>query len=294
MPSPSDILIFDRKKIRTQRNRAIEKMEDHNFLIEWTSNQLLSRLDTIKKEFPLSLQIGTRATLNKDKIPGLELLITMDSTNTRNTVIADEECLPFAPESFDLIISALNLHTTNDLPGTLLQLKNTLKPDGLFLSAIMGGETLNELRDVFTQAEMEIKGGVSPRVAPFADMPQMGALMQRAGFNLPVVDSEIVTVTYDNLFKLMHDLRFMGEGNALNARSKSFNNRSFLMRAAELYKQRYSEPDGKIVATFEIIFLIGWAPHESQQKPLRPGSAENRLSDALGTKEFSTKEKATP
>ena len=294
MAPSSDILIFDRKKIRVQRNRALKKITDHNFLVQWASDQLLSRLSIIKKEFPVCLQVGTRASLDSSKIKGLKHLVTVDNTMTGNSVIADEELLPFAPKSFDLILSALNLHTTNDLPGTLLQLKQSLKPDGLFLSAILGGETLHELRSIFTQAEMDISGGISPRVAPFADMPQMGALMQRAGFNLPVVDSEIVTVTYDNLFKLILDLRLMGEGNALTQRSKSFNNRELLMRAAELYKKQYSEADGKIVATFEIIFLIGWAPHESQQKPLRPGSAKTRLSEALGTQEVSTKEKATP
>jgi SAM-dependent methyltransferase len=294
MHSTSDILVFDRQKIRAQRNRALENIEENNFLIKWTSEQLLSRLDIIKKEFPDILQVGTRAAINQSKIKGLKTLITMDSTRSGNAVIADEELLPFAPESFDLIVSSLNLHTTNDLPGTLLQLKRALKPDGLFLSAILGGETLHELRDVLTSAEMDVNGGISPRVAPFADMPQMGSLMQRAGFNLPVVDSEMVTVTYDHLFKLMRDLRLMGEGNALLKRSKSFNNRALLMRAAELYQERYAEPDGRIPATFEIIFLIGWAPHESQQKPLRPGSAKARLSEALNTQEISAKEKATP
>lgn len=294
MMSASDIEIFDRKKIREQRNRALPKLEDNNFLIRWASEQLLSRLEIVKKNFPTVLQVGTRAPLDQNKIKGLKQLITLDGTESGNTVIADEEFLPFASETFDLIISALNLHTTNDLPGTLLQLKRSLKPDGLIMAALLGGETLHELRDVFAQAEMEINGGVSPRIAPFADMPQMGSLMQRAGFNLPVVDSEIVTVTYDNLFKLMKDLRLMGEGNALIKRSKSFNNRKLLMRAAELYKEKYSEPDGKIIATFEIIFIAGWSPHESQQKPLRPGSAEARLSEALNTEEISTQEKATP
>ena len=294
MNSPSDILIFDRLKIRNQRNRAIKKIEDHNFLIKWAGDQLITRLNIIKKGFLVALQIGTRARLDKNKIKDLKTLITMDNTDINNNVIADEELLPFAPNSFDLIISSLNLHTTNDLPGTLSQLNKALKPDGFFIAAILGGETLHELRDVFYKAEIEINGGASPKVAPFADMQQMGELMQRAGFNLPVIDSEIVTVTYDNLFKLMHDLRFMGEGNALIKRSKSFNNRALLMRAAEMYKELYSEENGRIYATFEIIFIAGWSPHESQQKPLKPGSAKNRLSDALSTQEISTKEIAKP
>lgn len=294
MNPSSDILIFDRIKIRNQRNRAMHHIKNHDFLIKWVSDQLILRLDCIKKEFPTALQIGTRTRLNKDKINGLENLITMDNTNKYNHVIADEELLPFAKNNFDLIISALNLHTTNDLPGVLSQLNHSLKPDGFFISALLGGETLHELRDVFYKAEIEINNGVSPRVAPFADIKQMGDLMQRAGFNLPVIDSEIVTVTYDNLFKLMHDLRFMGEGNALFKKSKSFNNRALLMRAAQIYQELYSDKDKLIHATFEVIFIAGWSPHESQQKPLRPGSAQNRLSEALNTKEISTKEIAKP
>ena len=288
--SQQNPLIFDRKKIKQQRQRGMKQSGDHNFLIDWASKQLISRLDVVKRDFSSVLQVGCRTPLPLENV---DHIVTVDLAGTP-MVCADEELLPFANDSFDLIFSALNLHTTNDLPGTMLQLKRALKPDGLFHVALLGGETLHELRDAFTKAEMEINGGMSPRVAPFADMQQAGSLMQRAGFSLPVVDSEIVTVTYEHLFKLMHDLRFMGEGNALLDRSKSFNNRKLMMRAAEIYQETYTEEDGRIPATFEVIFMSGWSPHENQQKPLKPGSAKVRLSEALDTQEISTDEKATP
>ena len=171
----------------------------------------------------------------------------------------------------------------NDLPGALIQIKNALKPDGLFIGAMFGGETLKELRESLIQTELNMKGGVSPRIAPFADKQDMGALMQRAAFALPVIDSETVTVTYDNLFKLMHDLRGMGESNILAARNKTYPSRDFFTKTAEYYQTHFSEPDGRLIATFEIIFLLGWAPHASQQKPLKPGSAEKNLADVLSS-----------
>ena len=217
---------------------------------------------------------------------GIEKLYTLDIAEKLSPQIqADEELLPFAPSSFDLILSPLNLHTTNDLPGTLSQIKNTLKADGLLIASLLGGETLYELRQVMSEVEMELADGISPRVAPFADMPQIGALIQRAGFNLPVIDSEKITVTYENAFKLMQDLRLMGEGNALLQRTKNLTGKEFFARVNEKYSKNFSEEDRRIIATFEVIFLIGWAPHDSQQKPLRPGSAKNRLSDALKTNE---------
>ncbi|NCO02834.1 MAG: methyltransferase domain-containing protein [Alphaproteobacteria bacterium] len=296
MPN-NDILVFDTKRLNQQRERAQSKLTDHGFLIDWSRDQLLSRLDIIRREFETVLQLGNRTALDKTKIKGLQTLDISDTIlpihHNEDFILCDQEWLPFDKDRYDLIISPLHLHTINDLPGALTQLKNALKADGLFLSAILGGETLYELRDVMSRAEIEVTGGMSPRVAPFADMPQMGSLMQRAGFNLPVVDSEIVTVTYDHLFKLMHDLRYMGEGNALIERSKSFNNRKLMMRSAELYQELYAEEDGRLKATFEIIFLIGWKPHESQQKPLRPGSAKNRLADALNTTEISADDKAS-
>ncbi|TAL77668.1 MAG: methyltransferase domain-containing protein, partial [Beijerinckiaceae bacterium] len=192
----------------------------------------------------------------------------------------------FKPESFDLAVSALALHMVNDLPGALVQIRRSLRPDGLFIGAIIGGGSLTELREALGEAEAEVTGGASPRVAPFADVRDMGGLLQRAGFALPVADSEPLNVRYDNLLALMADLRAMGATNALAERLRSPTRRQVFMRAAEIYAERFSDPDGRIRATFEVIFLSGWAPHASQQKPLAPGSARMRLADALRTKEI--------
>ena len=206
-------------------------------------------------------------------------------------VAADEEALPFADASLDLVVSALALQFVNDLPGTLIQIRRALKADGLFLAALIGGDSLSELREAFAQAESEIEGGVSPRVAPFADLREVGALLQRAGFALPVIDSDRLTVRYNSVFDLMRDLRRMGATNSLSERRRTPLKRATLMRMAEIYAARFADADGRLRATFEIVWLSGWAPHESQQKPLRPGSAKTRLADALGTKEIPTGEK---
>jgi SAM-dependent methyltransferase len=197
------------------------------------------------------------------------------------SVVGDEEALPFAEARFDLAVSALSLHTVNDLPGALIQIRRILKPDGLFLGCLLGGSTLKELRSALGAAETEICGGISPRVAPFADVRDMGGLLQRAGLALPVADSEPLTVRYRDMFALMADLRAMGATNALHARLRKPAPRRLFLRAAEIYAARFSDPDGRVRATFELIFVSGWAPHESQQKPLRPGSAKMRLEDAL-------------
>ena len=210
----------------------------------------------------------------------------------RRFVVADEEALPFRDASLDLVVSALALQFVNDLPGTLVQIRRALKPDGLFLAALVGGETLTELRQAFAAAESEVEGGVSPRVAPFADVRDLGALLQRAGFALPVTDIDRLTVRYDSPFALMHDLRRMGATNALIERRRTPLRRATLLRMAEIYAERFADPDGRVRATFEIVWLSGWAPHPSQQQPLKPGSAQARLADALGTREISTGEKA--
>jgi SAM-dependent methyltransferase len=207
-------------------------------------------------------------------------------------VIADEEALPFRDGSLDLVVSALALQFVNDLPGVLVQIRRALKPDGLFLAALIGGETLTELRQSFAAAESEMEGGVSPHVAPFADLRDLGALLQRAGFALPVTDTDRVTVRYDSAFALMHDLRRMGATNALLDRRRTPLRRATLTRMAEIYAQRFADNDGRVRATFEIVWLSGWAPHPDQPQPLKPGSAQVRLADALGTREISTGEKA--
>jgi SAM-dependent methyltransferase len=206
-------------------------------------------------------------------------------------VVGDAERLPFAPESLDLAVAVLSLHWANDLPGTLAQIRRALKPDGLFLAAILGGETLTELRQSFAIAESEVTGGAAPRVAPFAEIRAVGALVQRAGFALPVIDQDRRTVRYDSAFALMRDLRATGDTSVLIERDRRPLRRSVLIRMAEVYAERFADADGRIRATFDIISLSGWVPHESQQKPLRPGSAKTRLADALGTVETSAGEK---
>ena len=205
--------------------------------------------------------------------------------------VADLEALPFAAGSLDLVVSAFALQTVDDLPGALIQIRRALKPDGLFLAALLGGDTLAELRESFGVAESELTGGVSPRVAPFADLRDMGTLLQRAGFALPVTDVDRVVVRYSSPLALMADLRRMGAANPLVERRRVPLRRDVLARVLEVYAERYSDPDGKVRASFDIVWLSGWVPHESQQKPLKPGSAAQRLADALGTREISTGEK---
>jgi SAM-dependent methyltransferase len=202
------------------------------------------------------------------------------------TVAADEENLPFAPASFDLIVSNLALHWANDLPGALVQIRRALKPDGMFLAAIFGGGTLSELRQAMMEAELVEEGGSSPRVSPHADVRDAGALLQRAGFALPVVDRERITVTYEHAFGLMSDLRSMGEANSLIERRKSFTRRGTMLSTAEAYLKRFADNTGRLIANFEIVFLTAWAPATDQPQPAQPGSATHSLAAALRTQEF--------
>jgi len=202
--------------------------------------------------------------------------------------VVDEEALPFPPESLDLVVSLLSLQFVDDLPGTLIQIRRALRPDGLFLAAVLGGATLNELRDALTAAEIETTGGLSPRVVPFLDVKDLGGLLQRAGFALPVTDTDRLTVRYDSMFDLMADLRAMGATNPLRDRTRKPTSRRLFLRAAEIYAERHADADGRIRATFEIVSASGWAPHESQQKPLKPGSAQMRLADALHARDVDT------
>lgn len=283
------ISVFDKEQLLRQRLRSENSISPSKyFLFDWVMEQISDRLSIIKKDFSSIVQIGERG--KKIDHTGKEFLL-LDATLSTPQKIDHNELLPLNPESADLIVSALQLHTINDLPGFLLQIKKSLKPDGLFLCGMLGGETLHELRGCLMQAEIEMTGGATPRVFPFADKQQMGGLLQRAGFSLPVVDSDILTVTYNSIFDLMKDLRDMGEGNAITQRKKTFTPKSLFVRAGEIYAQKYADSDGRIKATFEIIFLFGWSPHQSQQKPLSPGSAQTRLSDFLQTTEIGTGEK---
>jgi SAM-dependent methyltransferase len=290
-------LIFDRPLLRARRQRAAA-LQPATFLLDRVADDLADRLAAVLRRFALALDLGTpveavRAALARlgsvDKIVAASVMPAGEATAS---VAADEEALPFRDAAFDLVVSGLALQFVNDLPGTLVQIRRALKPDGLFLAALIGGETLTELRQSFAAAESEIDGGVSPRVAPFADLRDLGALLQRAGFALPVTDVDRVTVRYDSVFALMHDLRGMGATNALIDRRRAPLKRATLMRMAEIYAERFGDDDGRLPATFEIVWLSGWAPHPSQQRPLKPGSARARLADALGTREISTGEKA--
>lgn len=289
--APSPPPIFDRSLQRRRLARAV-KAGDTDFLLAWTVEEFRERLTTVKRRFLTIADVGTplpqlAQTLSAgDKEAFVVRLAPITATLGDRPVlglIGDEETLPFKPESFDLIVSALALQNVNDLPGTLIQIRRSLRPDGLFLGAILGGRSLDELRSALAIAEAEITGGISPRVAPFADVRDMGGLLQRAGFALPVTDIEPLTVRYANLFGLTADLRAMGATNALAERLRRPTPRRLFLRAAEIYAERHGDPDGRIRATFEVIFLSGWAPHGSQQKPLAPGSAQMRLADALKT-----------
>ncbi|HMK67040.1 MAG TPA: methyltransferase domain-containing protein [Stellaceae bacterium] len=294
-----DILIFDRRALRRHRERAARR-GCAEFLLEEASERLAQRLEDVTHRFPRALALGARGGILARALAGrggIESLVEMEEgpgllpAGARGALIAEAEALPFAPGSFDLVVSALTLHWTNDLPGALLQLRHALRPDGMLLAALFGGETLTELRAAFLEAELELEGGASPRVAPMADARDLAGLLQRAGFALPVVDSDRLTVTYGNAFALMADLRAMGETNALRERRRGFTRRQTLLRMAELYRERHAGADGRIPASFEIVTLTAWAPHASQPKPLRPGSATTRLADALGTQEKSAGEK---
>ena len=296
-PSP---LIFDRELIRARRRRAA-LLGPAPFLLDRVADDLAERLSAVLRRFDLAVDLGTpgetvRAALHR--LGSVATIVAADAVSATDTkrgpplVTADEEALPFRDGSLDLVVSALALQFVNDLPGVLVQVRRALKPDGLFLAALIGGDTLTELRQSFAAAESEVEGGVSPRVAPFADLRELGALLQRAGFALPVADADRVTVRYDSAFALMHDLRRMGATNAIIDRRRTPLKRATLMRAAEIYAQRFSDDDRRVRATFEVLWLSGWAPHPSQQQPLKPGTANARLADALGTREISTGEKA--
>jgi SAM-dependent methyltransferase len=289
----SNPLVFDRMLLRRRRGRALA-LGPETFLIDRVAADLAERLGAVLRQFDVAVDLGTpndavRAALVGNAAVGR---LIRASPLPDADVMADEEALPFRDASLDLVVSALALQFVNDLPGALIQIRRALKSDGLFLAAMLGGDTLTELRQAFAAAETEIEGGVSPRVAPFADVREMGALLQRAGFALPVTDVERLTVRYSSPFVLMSDLRRMGAANVLAERRRTPLRQTTLNRMAEIYAQRFADSDGKIRATFELIWLSGWAPHESQQKPLRPGSAQARLADALGTREIKSGDKA--
>lgn len=293
--------IFDRRLLRVRQARA-RSLGPATFLLDHVATELAERLSAVLRQFDIGVDLHTptdavRRALAESRKVGTILAATPDSPQLDKSflrIAADEEALPFADGSLDLVVSGLALQFVNDLPGTLIQIRRALKPDGLLLAALIGGESLNELRTAFAAAESEVEGGISPRVAPFLDVRELGALLQRAGLALPVVDSERLVVRYDSAFALMHDLRRMGATNTLQERRRAPLKRITIERMAEVYAERFADADGRIRASFEIVWLSGWAPHDSQQKPLKPGTAARRLADALGTKEMPTGEKPEP
>jgi SAM-dependent methyltransferase len=288
--SPTPPQVFDRPLYRRRRIRA-ERANGDLFLVAAAAEQLAERLAAINRRFGVGLDLGTRAAVFPALADRAGHWTRAGYSPEQADVVADEEALPFAAESFDLVTSVLSLHAVNDLPGAILQIRRALKPDGLFLAALFGGETLTELRQSFAAAESEISGGLSPRVAPFGEVRALGGLLQRAGLALPVADVERTVVRYRDLSQLFRDLAAMGETNALTARRRTPLSPRVMAAAARHYAERFSDPDGRFRATFDIVHLAGWAPHESQQQPLRPGSAKGRLADALGTREIPTGEK---
>jgi SAM-dependent methyltransferase len=286
--------IFDQSRIAQFRLRAVRQLQPKSdFLAEIVAQDLAERLASVERTFEEAVELHgatgntARHVLQTGKIRHLKRVEADPAFRFGDDamVFADIETVPVPAGSANLILSPLAAHLTNDTPGLFIQIKRALMPDGLFLAAIPGSGTLQELRESLFAAEDELTGGVSPRVIPFADVRDIGALLQRAGFALPVVDVETYTVRYDSLFPLMRDLRSMGMSNPLATRSKRPATRKLFLRAAEIYAERFSDPDGRIRATFAIIYASGWAPHESQQKPLKPGSAKTRLADALRVKE---------
>lgn len=298
-----EILIFDRRAVRQHRERAA-RLGSAEFLFDEAAERLAERLDDIKRGFSRVLVLGARrgsmARILSSRT-GIDLLVEVDDAlgflqrpEPTTRVLAEAEALPFAAEAFDLVMSPLALHWINDLPGALLQVRRCLKPDGLLLASVLGGETLDGLRRAFLEAELVEEGGVSPRVSPMADGRDLAGLLQRAGFALPVVDTDRVSVTYANPLACMAELRAMGETNALRERRRRFTRRATLLRAVERYRELEGGRDGRVAASFEIVTMTAWAPHESQPKPLRPGSASARLADALGTVERPAGDKARP
>jgi NADH dehydrogenase [ubiquinone] 1 alpha subcomplex assembly factor 5 len=301
-------LLFDQQLIRQHRQRVSRDYADFAFLKDAAAARLADRLEVIRRNFDLCLDLGAHDgrlaqhfaqhfvkdsagsvkighMIQADPAVGFALAATNCGSGHGSGIVHALDQLPYKAESFDAVFSCLSLHWVDDLPGLMMQARRLLKPDGLLLISLLGGNSLIELRQVLAEAEQDITGGLSPRCAPMADIRDIGGLLGRAGLALPVADSDRLTVHYPHMFKLMADLRGMGEQNALLARLKTPTRRGVFYRAAEIYQQRFGQADGQIPASFEIVTVTGWAPHESQQKPLRPGSAAQRLATVLESDE---------
>lgn len=280
--------LFDHSLRRLRAGRARRAGLRDDLLLPRVAEDIAERLYPVLRDFPLAVDLlspGGEVAEALARLPKVGRVLRAGEGPDADIAVAGE-ALPFRPESLDLVVSGLALHWAEDLPGLLVQIRRALRPDGLFLAATLGGETLFELRQAFAEAESDTTGGVSPRVIPFASVQDFGGLLQRAGFGLPVVDSERITIRYGDLFGLFRDLRALGATNPMLDRSRRPLRRETLVRLDEIYRAHFADPDGKLRATVEIVWISGWSPHESQQKPLRPGSAKARLADALGTIEI--------
>ncbi|MGD9501733.1 MAG: class I SAM-dependent methyltransferase [Methyloceanibacter sp.] len=287
-------LLFDRKLLRARRGRFAPEVTAHEFLLAHVAREIAERVALMLRPFPLGLDLGAYHGLlgrRVSQLPSVGSMIYAESALElarlcpRPALVCDEDLLPFKDASLNLVVSGLALHRVNDLPGALIQIRRALAPDGLFMAAALGAGALVELRRALIEAEEETRGGASPRVAPFGDVQDYGMLLQRAGFALPVADAETLTVSYASPRALMREVRVLGGGNVLVARTRRPLPRATLERAEAIYRERHGRPDGGVSATFEIIYLTGWGPDRSQQKPLKPGSATHRLAEALHTKE---------
>lgn len=300
---PDSMTVFDRAVVRRRRDRAAAALAAHDFLHREVAERLADRLDDVNRCFPRALDLGCHTGTLAGALAGrggIETLVHCDlsagmaALAPAPAVAGDEEALPFAEGAFDLVLSSLSLHWVNDLPGALTQIRRALKPDGLFLAAMPGGQTLKELRQALAEAEIAEEGGLSPRISPFVDVRDAGNLLLRAGFALPVADIETITVSYPDPLRLVRDLRGAGEANAVIERRRSPSRRSTLFAALARYHELFADAEGRVPATVQVIYLTAWAPDPSQPKPLRPGSAGSRLADALGAYEIPAGEKAQP
>jgi len=287
--------------LRARRERFAPEIGAHEFLLTHVAREIAERVALMLRSFPLALDLGAYHGLLGRKIaelPSVGEMIYAESAYAlaglcpHPALVCDEDLLPFKEASLHLVVSGLALHRVNDLPGALIQVRRALCPDGLFIAGLLGARSLMELRQSLIEAEAEMEGGASPRVAPFADVRDYGGLLQRAGFALPVADAEVLNVPYPSPRELMREIRVLGGGNVLSERSKAPLPRRTLDRAEAIYRERHATKDGGVSATFEIVYLSGWAPDASQQKPLKPGSAAARLADALHTEEHSAGDKA--
>lgn len=282
--------VFDRPLLRLRRERAAKTGRLHDFLLARIGEELGDRLATINRHFARCACLGASDTSIADRLARsgkVGTVINGDISEIvakscgRPALACDDEAIPFAANSLDALVSVQSLHWVNDVPGALIQMRRALRPDGVFLSVMLGEETLCELRQSLLEAESERAGGASPRISPLVTVREMGLLLQRAGFALPVADADRLTARYDGPLELMRDLRAMAATNALTMRSRQFLPRGVLSRAIAIYREQFCDEDGRIPATFHLLYGLGWAPHDSQQKPQRPGSARRRLAAAL-------------